>query len=314
MPSRMNTRFTGSLAVLLASTALSAVPAMAQDVGTAAAVNPLSQSTPPGGETRVLRIGARVVHKERVQTTAEGTVQLLFIDKTTLDIGPNSNLVIDNFVYDPSAGTGKIATSLTKGALRFVGGQLSHQGAATVSTPVATIGIRGGIATIAHGPEGTRIINDFGWLSITNGSGTTFLRRTGFAVLVTDWNSSPTEPQRVTQSETNHYLELLTSKTGQNGGAPSLPTDVLVGQFGIGQFNGAFGPNGQPIQQQTTNVENVTTDIIIQATQKATAPVLRVTIHSPPPPPTPSPPPPAPPPNGTTGTTISTTTTAQRPN
>ncbi len=236
--------------MLLASTALSAVPAMAQDVGTAAAVNPLSQSTPPGGGTRVLRIGTRVVHKERIQTTAEGTVQLLFIDKTTLNIGPNSNLVIDSFVYDPSAGTGKIATSLTKGALRFVGGQLSHQGAATVSTPVAAIGIRGGIATIAHGPEGTRIINDFGWLSITNGSGTTFIRRTGFAVLVTDWNSSPTETQRVTQSETNHYLELLTSKTGQTGGASSLPTDVLVGQFGIGQFNGAFGPNTQPIQQQ----------------------------------------------------------------
>jgi len=223
--------------VLLASTALSALPAMAQDVGTAAAVNPLSQSTPPGGGTRVLRIGTRVVHKERIQTTAEGTVQLLFIDKTTLNIGPNSNLVIDSFVYDPSAGTGKIATSLTKGALRFVGGQLSHQGAATVSTPVAAIGIRGGIATIAHGPEGTRIINDFGWLSITNGCGTTFLRRTGFAVSVADWNSCPTEPQRVTQSETNHYLELLTSKTGQNGGAPSLPTDALVGQFGIGQFN-----------------------------------------------------------------------------
>ena len=282
--------------MLLASTALSALPAMAQDVGTAAAVNPLSKSTPPGGTTRVLRIGARVVHKERVQTTAEGTVQLLFIDKTTLNIGPNSNLVIDNFVYDPSAGTGKIAASLTKGALRFVGGQLSHQGAATVSTPVATIGIRGGIATISHGPEGTRIINDFGWLSITNGCGTTFIRRTGFAVSVADWNSCPTEPQRVTQSETNHYLELLTSKTGQNGGAPSLPTDVLVGQFGIGQFNGTFGPNSQPIQQQTTNVENVTANIIIQATQKAAAPVLRVTIHSPPPPPTPSPPPPPPPP------------------
>ena len=185
----MNPHIKARLAVVLASTALSAVPASAQDVGTAAAVNPLSQSTPPGGGTRVLRIGARVVHKERVQTTAEGTVQLLFIDKTTLNIGPNSNLVIDNFVYDPSAGAGKIATSLTKGALRFVGGQLSHQGAATVSTPVATIGIRGGIATIAHGPEGTRIINDFGWLSITNGCGTTFIRRTGFAVSVADWNS-----------------------------------------------------------------------------------------------------------------------------
>jgi hypothetical protein len=298
MPPRMNSHIKGSLAVLLASTALSAVPAIAQDVGTAAAVNPVSQSTPPGGDTRVLRIGARIVHKERVQTTADGTVQLLFIDKTTLNIGPNSTLVIDSFVYDPSASTGKIVTSLTKGALRFVGGQLSHQGAATVSTPVATIGIRGGIATIEHGPNGTRIINDFGWLSITNGCGTTFLRRTGFAVSVSDWNSCPTEPQRVTQSETDHYLELLTSKTGQTGGAPSVPRDDLVGQFGIGQIYGAFGPNSQPIQQQTTNVENVTFDIIIQASQKATVPVRRVTTASPPPPPPrpPSPPPPPPPP------------------
>ena len=268
MPSRMNPHIKGSLAALLASTALSAVPAVAQEVGMAAAVNPLSQSTPPGGTTRVLRIGARIVHKERIQTAAEGTVQLLFIDKTTLNIGPNSNLVIDSFVYDPSRGTGQIVTSLTKGALRFVGGQLSHQGAATVSTPVATIGIRGGIATIEHGPNGTRIINDFGWLSITNGCGTTVIRRTGFAVSVADWNSCPTEPRRVTQSETDHYLELLTSKTGQTGGAPSVPTDALVGQFGIGQNYGAFGPNSQPIQQQTTNVENVTFEIIVQADYK----------------------------------------------
>jgi hypothetical protein len=75
MPSRTNPHIKGSLVVLLASTALSAAPAVAQDVGTAAAVNPLSQSAPPGGETRVLRIDARIVHKERIKTTAEGTVK-----------------------------------------------------------------------------------------------------------------------------------------------------------------------------------------------------------------------------------------------
>src|SRR4029453_7943107 len=154
MPSWTNPHITGSLAVLLTSTALSTVPTIAQDVGLAAAVNPLSQSTPPGGRIRVLRIGERGVDNERIQTTASGTVQLLFIDKTTLNIGPNSNLVIDNFVYDPATGTGQMVTSLTKGALRFVGGQLSRQGAATVNTPVASIGIRGGIATIAHGANG----------------------------------------------------------------------------------------------------------------------------------------------------------------
>ena len=110
-------------------------------------------------------------------------------------------------------------------------------------------------------------------------------RYTGFAVSVADWNSCPTEAERVTQAETNYYLQLLTSKTGQSGGAPSLPTDVLVGQFGIGQIYRAFGPNSQPIQQQTTNIENLTFDVIIQATQKAAVPARRVASPPPPPPP-----------------------------
>ena len=53
MPSRTNPRITGSLALLLASTALSAVPAMAQDVGTAAAV-PTSWAIAGTAESAVL--------------------------------------------------------------------------------------------------------------------------------------------------------------------------------------------------------------------------------------------------------------------
>jgi hypothetical protein len=71
-----------SLAVLAAGTALSTCSAAAQEVGAAAAVNPQSRGTPPGAETRVLRIGARVVHNEQIQTTETGTVQILFLDKT----------------------------------------------------------------------------------------------------------------------------------------------------------------------------------------------------------------------------------------
>jgi len=182
MPLRKNPRIIGRVAaVLLANSALPAVPANAEDVGAAAAVNPLSHGTPPGRGTRVLQIGAPVVHNERIDTNASGTVQLLFLDKTTLSIGPDSSIVIDSFVYDPATSTGEMLTSLTKGALRFVGGQLSHLGAATVRTTAAAIGIRGGIATILHGPKRTRIVNNFGWLTVTNGCGTTVIRRTGFA-------------------------------------------------------------------------------------------------------------------------------------
>ncbi|MCI0598183.1 MAG: FecR domain-containing protein [Beijerinckiaceae bacterium] len=272
-----------SLAILLASATLASMPAAAQDVGAAAAVNPQSQGTPPGREARVLRIGERVVHNERVQTSASGTVQILFIDKTTLNVGPNSNLVIDSFVFNPAAGTGQMVTTLTKGALRFVGGQLSHQGAATLKTPVATIGIRGGIATIAHGSQGTRAINDFGRLTIANGYGTNTIRRTGFAVTVAKWMSPPAEPQRVSQAETNFYLALLTSKEGQSGGARSLPTDARVSQFEIGDET--FGPDFQAVQQQTTTVENVVFDIIVQGTQKGTVrPVQPPSQQQPPPP------------------------------
>ena len=79
--------FKTMLALWLCSNAFATVSAVAQEVGAAAAVNPLSEGTPPAGGTRVLRIGARIVHNERIRTTSKGTVQILFIDKTTLNIG-----------------------------------------------------------------------------------------------------------------------------------------------------------------------------------------------------------------------------------
>jgi hypothetical protein len=71
------------IAVLLAVTALTKLPAAAQQVGTATAVNPLTESTPPGAPTAPLTVGARIIHKERIHTTPSGTVQLAFLDKST---------------------------------------------------------------------------------------------------------------------------------------------------------------------------------------------------------------------------------------
>ena len=59
------------IAVLLAMTALTKLPAAAQQVGTATAVNPLTESTPPGAATEPLTVGARIIHKERIHTDAD---------------------------------------------------------------------------------------------------------------------------------------------------------------------------------------------------------------------------------------------------
>jgi hypothetical protein len=137
--------------IVAAALALLPSAAFCDTVGAAAAVKPSSTGTPPGGSARTLQVGSDIVAQERIDTTASGSLQVMFLDKSTLTVGPNSNLVIDQFVYNANAGTGQFAANLTKGALRFVGGQISHTNGVTINTPAATIGIRGGSGVITHG-------------------------------------------------------------------------------------------------------------------------------------------------------------------
>ena len=126
------------MSVVASAVALIGPAAWAQQVGTAAAVNPAAQARGSGG-ARTIVIGQSIAHKERIQTTSAGSVQLLFLDKTSMTIGPNSDLAIDEYVYDPASNTGKLAATLSKGVMRFVGGQISHAGNAQISTPNAVV-------------------------------------------------------------------------------------------------------------------------------------------------------------------------------
>ncbi|MFI5012510.1 MAG: FecR domain-containing protein [Hyphomicrobiales bacterium] len=216
-----------SALILIATLVVAPDLARAQQIGTAGAVNPASKGI-AGGATRVLEIGSAVVHNERVETSEKGSVQLVFIDKTTMNIGPNSKLVIDEFVYDPSTGTGKMSASLGRGVLRIVGGNISHGGGATVSTPVATIGIRGGVAVISHdkahctaqsdAPLCTSVDNVFGQLTVTTLAGQEIIRRPGYGVTIGSAGAAPSVPQPVSQASIDATNRLLTSKGAQTGG------------------------------------------------------------------------------------------------
>src|SRR5262249_252627 len=90
-------------------------------------------------------------------TTAAGQTQVVFLDQSAMTVGPNSDLTIDQFVFDPASGTGKQAISAARGVLRYVGGKLSKQeDAVTLRTPAATIAIRGG-AFLADIDPGGRV-------------------------------------------------------------------------------------------------------------------------------------------------------------
>jgi len=127
--------------------------AIGQDsqVGVTASVIPDATGTPPRGQLRQLAVGNTMVFNERVATGPVGRTQMLFLDGSALTVGPNSDVVLDEFVYDPKTETGKLAVSASKGVLRLVGGKISKTEPVLLKTPTATIGIRGGIAIYDNG-------------------------------------------------------------------------------------------------------------------------------------------------------------------
>jgi hypothetical protein len=201
---------------------------------------------------------------------------LLFLDRSTLSIAPNTEMVIDEFVYNPADGSGHMAASLVKGALRFVGGQLSHAGEATVNTPSATIGIRGGTAIITTGEA----INLYGLLTLQNGCPP--VKRPGFKIMLP---CGPIEP--VTAAELAHFLSLFTSQFGQNGGIGL--TNAQLNALGI--ILPWLPPNTGNQPPTGTDPNNILVQGVQHGTQRG----------SPPPPPLPPPLPPPPPPPSCTG-------------
>src|ERR1700756_1105872 len=73
---------------------------VAQNAGKVGAVNQDATGTPPGESAHTLVVGAGVVYKEAIKTSAQGSTQILFPDQSTLNVARNSSIVIDEYVYD----------------------------------------------------------------------------------------------------------------------------------------------------------------------------------------------------------------------
>lgn len=117
----------------------------AQRIGVASAVKNKVESS-----GKSLAVGASVFAREVVRTGEQSAAQLLFLDETSLSIGPQSEVTLDRFVFDPNKGAGSVVLNATKGALRFVSGS-QQSSSYQVRTPVATIGVRGTIFDIYVG-------------------------------------------------------------------------------------------------------------------------------------------------------------------
>lgn len=103
----------------------------------------------PDGTRVLLEAGDPVYQGDIVETAEGGSIKISFIDDTLFTLGEDAKLALDEMVFDPASQTGESAFSILKGGFLFVSGQIAETNPndMTVTTPVATIGIRGTIVT-----------------------------------------------------------------------------------------------------------------------------------------------------------------------
>ena len=98
---------------------------------------------------------------ETVATPGNGSTALLFHDATRLQVGANSTVVLDHFVYDPSSQQGDASIKFSKGIFRWVTGEIKDKDAVKLTTPTATLTIRGTDFKLYVAPDGTSILQVF---------------------------------------------------------------------------------------------------------------------------------------------------------
>ncbi len=96
------------------------------------------------GSKTALRLKTPIFATDTIATDNDGSVQILFNDDTSLMVGKSSIVRIDDFVFDTN-GQANFAMSAVKGVSRVITGKIVEQNSEgfKVSTPLATVGIRG---------------------------------------------------------------------------------------------------------------------------------------------------------------------------
>jgi len=89
--------------------------------------------------------GTAVYQGSELRTAAKSSLGVTFKDETVMSVGPETSLMVDEYLFAPREGKLKLGTRLAKGTLNYVSGSIAKlkPEAVSVATPTGTIGVRG---------------------------------------------------------------------------------------------------------------------------------------------------------------------------
>ena len=136
--------------------------------------------------------------------TKDGRMAITFLDDSTVKLTEHSQLLIDEYIYDPDPSKAKMALTFGLGTARFITGNLNRidKQNITLRTPTANIAIRGTDFTATVDELGRSLIillpDPFGLSSgeieVVTAMGTVLLNKPYEATTVSVFESAPTKP------------------------------------------------------------------------------------------------------------------------
>ncbi len=210
-----------------------------------------------GGVPQELAVGQPVFQGDVIETGANSSLGITLSDRTVFSLSSSARMIMNELIYDPARNDNSMAVSLVQGSFVFITGQVAKSGSIAVTTPVATMGIRGttpivklsttdgsgefSIGADPGGVVGTYILN-----SVITGQQIASISSTDITVRIQS-SSGPFDIALKTPNDQNQDLQLLGPAyqvfqlLGQRGEAPGDGHRTGKGQGGV-EF--AYSPQG----------------------------------------------------------------------
>ena len=174
------------------------------------------------GKTEKVEKGYIITMNDFLQTGEDGGMILKYVDDTKFTMGPNTELIIDEFAFDTSKVPIVVAMSTTVnvGTFTYESGQISNLGGSVeINTASATITVQGtafsgtvtstGHTTITLLPDSSGAV---GQVTVANEAGATTITNAYSSVTVLSDSLAPTPPSPLNQSQIKDLFDLDTTE------------------------------------------------------------------------------------------------------
>ena len=105
-----------------------------------------------------LKLQDDIFQNDVLQTSANSTLGVTFNDATTFNLTANARITVDSYIYEDGGKQNGALFDIAKGTVAFVAAEVAHTGDMRISTPTATLGIRG-TTGLVEVPQGASAAN-----------------------------------------------------------------------------------------------------------------------------------------------------------